>query len=108
MIDSNGNFRNIGKVTSDITGSYGYTWQPDIAGQYQLIATFAGSESYGSSRAQTYFSAVDVPQATPTSQPVQVDMATQADLMLYVGASTIAIVLAIAVTGMLMIRKRTN
>ena len=46
VIDSNGNYRPIGTTTSDATGFYSFDWQPDIAGKYTVIASFAGSESY--------------------------------------------------------------
>jgi hypothetical protein len=53
-IDPNGNFVHIGTVTSDLTGAYGYAFTPEVPGTYQIIATFAGSASYGSSSATTY------------------------------------------------------
>ncbi len=70
-IDPNGNFVHIGDVTSDNTGSFGYMWTPDVPGTYQVIATFDGSQSYGSSFAQTYVGVKEAPQTTnaPTSAP---------------------------------------
>ncbi len=70
-IDPNGNLVHIGDVTSDNTGSYGFMWTPQIAGTYQIIATFGGSESYGSSYATTYTGVKDTPSTTtaPTAQP---------------------------------------
>lgn len=53
-IDSQGNLHNIGTTTSDTGGSYGKIWTPPTEGTYQIIATFEGSESYGSSYATTY------------------------------------------------------
>ncbi len=53
-IDPNGNLVHIGEVTSDTHGNYGYTFTPKIPGTYQIIATFAGTNSYGSSSATTY------------------------------------------------------
>ena len=55
-IDPNGNYVNIGNVTSDITGTYGCEFTPKIPGTYQIIATFAGSNAYGSSFGETYMS----------------------------------------------------
>jgi hypothetical protein len=48
-LDSNGNLVHIGDTTSDLTGAYGYKWTQKIPGTYQIIATFAGSNSYGGS-----------------------------------------------------------
>ncbi|MHA2324327.1 MAG: outer membrane protein assembly factor BamB family protein [Promethearchaeota archaeon] len=101
VIDSNGNFRNIGTATSDLTGTFGYMWKPDIPGQYTIIATFAGSESYGASFAQTYLGVVEAPQQTPepTSTP-----APMTDT--YIAGSTIAILAGIAIAVFLLLRKK--
>ncbi|MCW4047490.1 MAG: PQQ-binding-like beta-propeller repeat protein, partial [Candidatus Bathyarchaeota archaeon] len=45
VIDSNNNYRTIGTTTSDTTGSFSFTWTPDIPGDFTVIATFAGSNS---------------------------------------------------------------
>ncbi len=77
-IDPNNNFVHIGTVTSDLAGTYGYTWTPPIPGLYKIIATFGGSNSYYASYAEAYTSAsrppaAQVPIATPapatTAQP---------------------------------------
>jgi hypothetical protein len=74
-VDPNGNFVHIGTVTSDMTGAYGYKWTPDVPGTYQIIATFAGSKSYGPSYAQTYMTVAEAPPATPppTEYPQPID-----------------------------------
>ena len=46
VLDSNNNFRTVGTTTSDGSGTYSLTWTPDIAGNYTVIANFAGSNSY--------------------------------------------------------------
>ena len=48
-IDPNGNYIQIGTVTSDVNGNYGIPFTPEVPGTYQIIATFDGSASYGSS-----------------------------------------------------------
>jgi hypothetical protein len=70
IFDANGNYRNIGSATTDISGTFSYAWKPDIAGKYTLIATFAGSNSYASSYAQSAFQVDEAPQATPTPETV--------------------------------------
>jgi hypothetical protein len=74
-IDPNGNYVHIGTVTSDINGNYGYAYTPDVPGTYQIIATFAGSASYGSSSATTYLSVGEAPPATaaPPEYPQPID-----------------------------------
>ena len=84
-----------------MTGSFGYMWAPDIPGQYTVIATFAGTESYGSSYDQTYLGVVDAPE--PTAEPG----ATPAPMTdTYIAGSTVAIVAAIAVVAFLILRKK--
>ena len=43
VLDSNGNYRTIGMTTTNAQGSYGFTWKPDISGNYTVYATFAGT-----------------------------------------------------------------
>ena len=63
-IDQNGKFFSIGKVSSDLSGMFKKTWTPENEGEYTIIATFEGSESYWASYAET---AVGVGPA-PTSE----------------------------------------
>ena len=106
VLDSNNNYRTIGTTTSDIYGSFGFTWTPDIPGKFTIIASFAGSNSYYPSSASTYMSA-STPAATPApTVTAQANLATTSDLMLYIVGAAIAIIIAIAIVGVLMIRKR--
>ena len=105
VLDSNGNFRNIGITTSDASGAFSLQWKPDITGKYTVIASFAGSESYWPSYAETSF-AVDPagPTVAPTSEPIQ----SAADLYFIpaiAGLFVLVIVVAI-VLALLMLRKR--
>jgi hypothetical protein len=104
VIDSNNNYRTIGTTTSDTAGTFRFTWTPDITGDYTVIATFAGSESYYSAYANDGFTVLPAPEATapPTPPP-----ANAADLYLLPGIGVI--VAAIAIVGIvlaLLLRKR--
>lgn len=104
VIDANGNFRNIGTTTSDGSGTFSYVWTPDIEGKYTVIASFAGSNSYWPSSDETAF-AVAPPIATATPQP---ETAAPPVEMYFMG-STVAIIIAIAIVGalvMMMLRRR--
>jgi hypothetical protein len=101
VIDSNGNYRNIGTATSDASGVFSLTWKPDIDGSYKVIATFAGTNSYYPSSAETSF-AVDPAAPTPSTYPVTIIPSTD---MYFVG-STVAIIIAIALATVLIIRKK--
>jgi hypothetical protein len=100
-IDPNGNYIHIGNVTSDISGAYGCDWTPEVPGTYQIIATFAGSNAYGGSFAQTYMS---VSEAAPTASPYPEVVVPSTEM--YFVASTIAIIIAIAIVGVLILRKK--
>jgi hypothetical protein len=103
-IDPNGNYYHIGDVTSDINGNYGLLFTPEVPGTYQIMATFQGSNSYGSSSATTYL-AIGEAAATAAPYPEVTLPATE----MYILGIGIAIIIAIAIVGIvlaLMIRKR--
>jgi len=54
-IDPNGNFQDIGYATTDRNGNFAIMWSPPVPGEYNVYATFEGSESYWRSEASTYF-----------------------------------------------------
>jgi outer membrane protein assembly factor BamB len=66
VLDSNHNTRVIGTTTTNSFGTFAYTWTPNILGNYTLTATFAGSNSYYGSSADTYFYASAPPATTAT------------------------------------------
>jgi hypothetical protein len=100
VIDSNGNFRTVGTATSDAGGFYTYTWTPDIQGDFKVIASFAGTESYYPSSAESSF-VVTAAEATPTAQPQITPPPTE----LYIAAMGVAIIVALAVATILILRK---
>jgi hypothetical protein len=106
-VDPNGNYIHIADVVSDgYTGSFGYTWLPETAGQYTVTATFKGDGSYGSSFATTYVSMNEPIAAsqTPTTTSFT-NLATTTDLMTYIAVAAIAIIIAVALVGVLLLRK---
>jgi outer membrane protein assembly factor BamB len=104
VLDSNGNYRNIGTATSDGSGTFAFTWTPDIPGDFTVVATFAGSESYWPSNSEAHFHAASAPTAVPVSTAAP-SIADQ-----YFVPSVVAIIVVIiigfAVLAMLMLRKR--
>jgi hypothetical protein len=104
-VDPNGNYIHIGNVTSDLTGAYGCNWTPEVSGTYQIIAKFDGSASYGGSTAQTYMTISEaLPTVAPTAAP-QANTATVADLITYMIVGVVAIIIAVAIVGVLLLRK---
>jgi hypothetical protein len=125
-IDPNGNFQNIGTVTSDIGGTYGISWTPPVEGKYQITATFAGSNSYGNSYATTYLYvspftspapiATQTPTqtATPTSPPIQTASPSPSSAVaptsgvpttIYIAIAA-AVIIVVVVAAALALRKR--
>ncbi|MGD0072022.1 MAG: Ig-like domain-containing protein [Candidatus Bathyarchaeia archaeon] len=104
VLDSNGNYRQIGSTTSDGSGMFTLTWTPDIPGNYTVVASFAGSESYYSSYAETSFF-VSAPAPTASPYPT-VSLASTQSYIIGIGiAIIIAIAIGFAIT-ILMLRKR--
>jgi hypothetical protein len=104
VIDSNGNYRNIGEATSDENGFYSYQWNPDIAGKYTIIATFGGTESYWPSHSET---AVAVDETTTPATATAAPPSTMVDTYFLPSVIAIIIILIIgfAIT-ILVLRKR--
>jgi outer membrane protein assembly factor BamB len=104
VIDSNGNFREIGNVTSDLDGFFSLTWKPDIEGKFTVYASFGGSESYWPSHAVTAF---NVDAAAATQAPAPTTSPSVSDQYFIPAVAGIAVLIAIgfAVT-ILVLRKR--
>jgi len=106
-VDPNGNYMNIGTVTSDGSGIFMYQWTPTTPGLYKIYATFSGSNSYFSSYAETGATVANAAAtATPTQTSVPSNLATTSDLMTYIAVVGIAIIIAIAIVGALILRKK--
>jgi outer membrane protein assembly factor BamB len=104
VLDSNGNYRQIGTSTTDASGTFAFTWTPDIPGSFTVYATFAGTGSYYASSAETHFYAgAPAPTAAPTAAPQQ-SVADQYFVPAVAGIIA-AIVIGFAIT-ILMQRKR--
>jgi hypothetical protein len=104
VLDSNGNFRNIGSATTDATGMYTLSWKPDIVGNFTVVATFQGTNGYWPSYSETSFV---VDPAAPTPAPTAAPPASNTDT--YILASAIAIIVVLIIIGailMMMVRKR--
>jgi hypothetical protein len=105
VVDSNGNYREIGNTTSDSDGFFAYSWKPDIDGQYTVYASFAGSESYWPSHAVTSF-VVDPAAATPTAVPTSAPLMVEQYFVASIAAIIIVIVIVGTVLALLMMKKR--
>ena len=101
VIDPNGNPVHIATVTSDMSGTFGYLWKPEIAGEYTITATFIGDDSYSSSWAEGH---VGVVEAQETATPTQSTL-TMPPYELYTIGSAVAVIIAVAI-AIVLLRKR--
>ena len=103
-LDPNGNFYEIGTVTSDAAGMFKILWEPPVPGEYTIMATFDGSESYWRSYAET---AIGVEEAPSPSGPIEPEP-TEAPLITTEMAIIIsAVIVAVAIlAGFFVLRKR--
>ena len=100
-IDVTGNVIDIGTVTSDVSGSFKAAWTPPNEGLYTITANFAGDESYGSSWAETGVS------VGPAPEPIQFpEQPTPADYTMTIIGAAIAVIIAVALVGALILMKR--
>jgi hypothetical protein len=104
ILDPNNNYFEIATVTSDNTGKFGYSFTPEVPGDYKIIASFAGSKSYGPSFATTYITVDEAPQATPPPTAPPEPMTDT--YVLGIGAGAIIAIVAVGLVIMLMLRKR--
>jgi hypothetical protein len=108
--DPNGNVVHLGDATSDTAGVYRLAVDSNQLsagpGMYSIIATFKGSDSYFTSSAETSL-IVGAAAATPaaTATPVSFDAINNSTLTYTLGAA-IAIIIAIAIVGLLLLRRR--
>ncbi len=103
-IDPNGNSVNIGTATTNgYYGTFSFTWTPNIAGEYEILANFAGDESYGSSGAST---AVVISEAAAQTPSPSTSALTMPPIELYTIGSAAAVIIAVAIATVLILRKR--
>jgi outer membrane protein assembly factor BamB len=67
--DPNGNYYEIGRVTSSNTGMYMLSWEPPVPGTYYIMATFEGSEGYYGSYAETAMGVTEAPSPAQAIEP---------------------------------------
>ena len=106
VLDSNHNYRPIGTAATDESGFYTLTWTPDIYGNYTVYAQFAGNAGYWSSSAETsFYVSSQVITPPPTATPIS-NLATMSALTMGFAFAVIAIIIAIAIVGILLLRKK--
>ena len=102
VVDSNNNSYEIGKTTTDSSGTYSLAWTPEISGKYTIIANFAGTHSYWPSYAETAMNVLDAPTPTQTGTETIV----MPPFEMYLAIATVAIIAAIVIVGILLLKKK--
>jgi hypothetical protein len=132
-IDSNGNYQDIGTVTSNIQGNFAIDWKPPVPGLYTVTATFEGSKAYYGSEAGTSFEVqpkataapavvtpaptqpsvtatpaqpTNAPTVAPTPSPIVIPPTSAAPTVTYIAIGAVVIIL-IAVAAAFILRRRT-
>jgi len=104
VLDPNNNYYEVGRTTSDASGMFHCAFTPEVPGEYTVIASFEGSESYWPSFAETAINVEEAPAATPAPTPTPAPMTDT-----YVMGFGIGMIIAIVVVGLLLfllLRKR--
>ena len=101
VIDPNNNCYEVATTTSDEYGHFQASFVPAVPGDYTVIASFGGSGAYYGSLAETAINVEQMPEATAEPTPVP-----QAPVETYFTVSTIAIIVAIVIVAVLLLRKR--
>jgi outer membrane protein assembly factor BamB len=94
-ISSDGTTTDLGTVTSDSYGLFKKMWNPQNAGEYTIVASFQGTNSYGSSYSET---AIGVESTSDTHQ------GTVSNEVYYVIIALI-IILILAIAVLLLLRR---
>jgi hypothetical protein len=102
VLDPNGNSYEVGTTTSDANGMYSVSFTPLVSGKYTVIATFAGSESYWGSQAETAINVEQTPAATAAPTPTPAPM-TDTYIVGFGSAMLVAIIVGFV---LLLLRKR--
>jgi hypothetical protein len=106
VLDSNGNYRTIGATTTNAQGTYGFTWKPDIPGNFTVYATFAGTPAYyGSSASTCFYASSPAATAAPAATPLT-GLASNTTVMYGIVAIIIVIVIIGAAIMLMLSRKR--
>ena len=102
-VDPNGNYQILGTTTTDMYGVFGFMFEPELEGQYMILATFDGSNSYFGSETATYL-AVDTAASPGIS--IEEEAGEQIFSTELAVIAIIAVVAIIGIVAYVILRKR--
>ena len=103
IVDPAGTYAWIGTATSDAYGNYAYSFIPQMEGQYTVISTFDGSESFYGSTTTTY---LQVGPAPSPSSPITPETPETPLITTEVAIVLVAALAAIVIIAFLVLRRR--
>jgi hypothetical protein len=104
-LGSDGTVIDLGKVTTNgYSGAFNFAWTPPEEGTYEIIASFSGDDSYGSSMSTTAVSVGPAPEEV--NIPAQIIPPDYTMTILGVGIAVIVAVVVAAAAAVLLLRKR--
>jgi hypothetical protein len=101
VLDPNDNYYEVARTNGDANGYFGCTFTPEVPGFYKIVASFEGSNAYYGSFAETYVNVEEAPLP-----PIPAEALVLPPTESYITAATVAIIIAIAIVGLLLFRKR--
>jgi hypothetical protein len=94
-ISDSGDYIDIGTTTtSGYYGTFGMAWTPNDEGTYEIVASFEGSEAYGSSSASTFVKVGPAPTASGSIETEESIISTELTIVIAILAA--AIIAAVA------------
>jgi hypothetical protein len=103
LVDPNGNTPEVGTVAADGDGFFKLMFEPEVPGEYTIVATFCGSEAYYGSMAKTAVGVVDVPTTPP---PTEAPADPTGTIVTGFGIGIIIAVVVIGLVIIMMLRRR--
>jgi outer membrane protein assembly factor BamB len=94
--DPNGNTYELGRTTTDMSGTFGIAVDPPVPGLYKIIATFEGSDSYYCSSAVTYVYVEESPSPGQQMEPELAETTVAAEVP-FIATELIVIVAVIII-----------
>jgi hypothetical protein len=104
VLDPNNNCYEVGRTTSDTSGFFSCDFIPEVPGKYTVVATFAGSEGYWPSHAETALIVEEEP--TPTPMPTAEPAPMTDTYVLGFGLASVIAIVVIGLVLIMMLRKR--
>jgi outer membrane protein assembly factor BamB len=104
VLDPNNNYYEVGKTMTDDDGFFKLSFEPEVPGDYIVIAEFEGSKSYHASHAKTAVSVMDAPATTPEPTPTPESVADMYFLPVSIGL--LVAIIAVGAILVLMLKKR--